>query len=306
MQLRGPVPPSLYHRYVEFRPFVEGMFKKETIRGRFLHHALRHQHARIYNHSRLTEYGEFDSPSIGFTKQFLDFVGYDLGGKIFTYVITLDGQWRFTETGKEFGIDLLSKHTMHSDVSVYIAYSGEFLVRKVDHDYHRLHHHHTQSKSSIVQHNPDQMPLAVRRHSQTSSLYEEAPLEPATDPSLYELHIDNDSGTYRPNADLLHILKDFLSSNLPGLNIKTLDCQKDEDRMNALKEEQRERKKAAGRPVAFMQQRSGSFSSISSSEEEDLDDLAGDMPVAHPHRRKVKNYMDVKTRFRRWRAGPST
>jgi len=43
----------------------------------------------------------------------------------------LDGQLRFTETGKEFGIDLLSKHTMHSDVSQYIAFSGEFFIRKI-------------------------------------------------------------------------------------------------------------------------------------------------------------------------------
>ena len=52
------------------------------------------------------------------TLQFLKMVHYDQGGRIFTYVITLDGLFRFTETGKEFGIDLLSKHTMHSDVNV--------------------------------------------------------------------------------------------------------------------------------------------------------------------------------------------
>lgn len=52
------------------------------------------------------------------TLQFLDMVHYDTGGRLFTYVITLDGMFRFTETGKEFGIDLLSKHTMHSDVQV--------------------------------------------------------------------------------------------------------------------------------------------------------------------------------------------
>jgi len=52
------------------------------------------------------------------TKKVLDF--YDQGGRIFTYVLTLDTKWRFTETGMEFGIDMLSKHTMHSDVSQYI------------------------------------------------------------------------------------------------------------------------------------------------------------------------------------------
>ena len=58
-------------------------------------------------------------------------VHYDEGGRIFTYVLTLDGLLRFTETGKEFGIDLLSKHTMHSDVNIYIACSGEFFVRRL-------------------------------------------------------------------------------------------------------------------------------------------------------------------------------
>lgn len=38
---------------------------------------------------------------------------------------------RFTETGKEFGIDLLSKHTMHSDLNVYVAFSGEFFIRRL-------------------------------------------------------------------------------------------------------------------------------------------------------------------------------
>lgn len=311
MQLKGPVPAILYHRYVEFRPFVGGMFQRQTIRGRFLNHALHHQHARIYNYGSQTQYLEYDAPSVDFTKQFLDFVQYDLGGKIFTYVITLDGQWRFTETGKEFGIDLLSKHTMHSDVSIYIAYSGEFLVRRVNHDYHvhhNHHHHHDPStESTVVHHNA--LGEIVRRHSRHSthsrhsSSYEENPLEPPTDPSLYELVIDNDSGTYRPNADLLPILKEFLSENLPGLNITTVDCQKDAERMNELKNDQRDRKKADGRQVTFLQRRSGSFSSISSSEEEDLDERAGDVPVAHPTLKKMKDFVDVKTRFRAWRAG---
>lgn len=41
-------PPELYHRYVEFRPFVKGMFTSTSIRGRLLHHALMHQHDRVY------------------------------------------------------------------------------------------------------------------------------------------------------------------------------------------------------------------------------------------------------------------
>lgn len=66
---------------------------------------------------------------------------------------------------------------MHSDVSVEIAFSGEFFVRPLDeHD------------SQDDQH-------------------------PPSDPSQYELVIDNDSGTYRPNKHLLPTLQSFLASD---------------------------------------------------------------------------------------------
>ena len=119
MQLQGPVPTDLYHRYVNFRPFIGGMFEGAGVRGRILHKALHHQHERIYNFNPQTKYGTLpDGPGNDMTLKFLDMVQYDTGGRIFTYVITLDGMFRFCETGKEFGIDLLSKHTMHSDVNV--------------------------------------------------------------------------------------------------------------------------------------------------------------------------------------------
>src|ERR1700712_2969891 len=131
MQLQGPVPAELYHRFVEFKPFVKGMFSRKGLRGRVLNKALHHQHARVYNFSNSTEYGVMKPKSEEASSQFLKLVHYDEGGRIFTYVLTLDGLWRFTETGKEFGIDLLSKHTMHSDVNIYIACSGEFFIRRL-------------------------------------------------------------------------------------------------------------------------------------------------------------------------------
>ena len=251
IQLQGPVPASLYHRYVEFKPFVAGMFNAKSIRGRILNRALHHQHARVYNYSRDTVYGSFPSPCIDLTRKFLELAHYDRGGRIFTYVITLDGQWRFTETGKEFGIDLLSKHTMHSDVNIYIAYSGEFFIRRLK----TPHRSHTLEEQEP--HPPEEI------NSESSAA------DPPSEPVHYTLIIDNDSGTYRPNPKLLPDLKQFLQRSLPGIKITTLDCMADKERMDRMKSEQRRRKKKEGKGrMAFVQD---DGSSLSSSDEEDLE-----------------------------------
>ncbi|MCJ1313413.1 hypothetical protein MMC25_007091 [Agyrium rufum] len=249
IQLAGPVPEQLYHRYVEFKPFVAGMFTSHSLRGRILNRALHHQHSRIYNYDRSTTYGSLPFPSKDLTKQFLDLVHYDQGGRIYTYVLTLDGQWRFTETGKEFGIDLLSKHTMHSDVAIYIAWSGEFFIRRLKNAWKDPEDQDTHPPVDMSGGPPED--------------------DPPKDPSYYQLVIDNDSGTYRPNAELLPLLKEFMHKNLPGLKITTLDCRKDEEKMGKMKTEQRERKKAEGKGQVYVQGNS-SDSSLSSSDEEDL------------------------------------
>ena len=253
IQLAGPVPEALYHRYVEFKPFVAGMFTSHSLRGRILNRALHHQHSRVYNYDRTTVYGSFPSPSKDMTLQFLDLVHYDQGGRIYTYVLTLDGQWRFTETGKEFGIDLLSKHTMHSDVSIYIAFSGEFFIRRLKSPWKDPEEQETHPPVEISGGPPEG--------------------SPPKDPAYYQLIIDNDSGTYRPNAELLPQLKEFMHRNLPGLKIMTLDCTSDKDKMDKMKNEQRERRKAEGEHRTYIQ--GDASSSISSSDEEDLDAAAG-------------------------------
>ena len=188
--------------------------------------------------------------------KFLELVHFDQGGRVYTYVITLDGQWRFTETGKEFGIDLLSKHTMHSNVNIYIAFSGEFFVRRL-----RNPKDHPDSD------NPDNQ--ATHLADPTGSGAPDH--DPPRDPAAYELFIDNDSGTYRPQASLLPILKSFMQKNLPGLKIVTLDCGKDKERMDRLKTQQRDRKKAEGHGRVVLQ--GSRSSSVSSSDEDDLDEL---------------------------------
>ena len=226
------------------------MFTSHSLRGRILNRALHHQHARVYNYDKTTVYGSFPHPCKDMTLQFLDLVHYDSGGRIYTYVLSLDGQWRFTETGKEFGIDLLSKHTMHSDVSNYIAYSGEFFIRRL--------------KSPYKKDNP----LDQQTHPPTNLSGGPPDDEPPKDPAYYCLVIDNDSGTYRPAAEYLDKLKAFMQRNLPGMKIITLDCNGDKERMEAMKKEQRQRKKTESNGAAFIQD---DGDSLSSSDEEELD-----------------------------------
>ncbi|KAL1968471.1 hypothetical protein VTN77DRAFT_1681 [Rasamsonia byssochlamydoides] len=287
MQLKGPVPDQLYHRYVEFKPFVAGMFTAHSLRGRILNRALHHQHTRIYNFDRSTLNGKFHSPCIEFTQRFLEFVDYGQGGRIFTYVLTLDGQFRFTETGREFGIDLLSKHTMHSDVSIYIAFAGEFFVRPC-----KRHHRRCQQSEPQESHEP----MLTEGEDAEQQFNENS-----DDPANFELIIDNASGTYRPNADCLPILRDFLSTNFLGLHVTTLDCQKNADRMNRLKEERRQEKLRDQGHIVYMQQSNDSSSSLSSSDEEEMDRRAG---VPGKQRgefaQNLHNLKDVKGKFRNW------
>lgn len=254
------------------------MFTSRSVKGWLLNRALHHQHDRIYNFDRSTLHGVLPSPCTELTQKFLEFVNHGQAGRIFTYVLTLDGQFRFTETGKEFGIDMLSKHTMHSDVSIYIAYSGEFFVRRRKH-----RHRHRASQPSESQPPP------------------EITTEPSTSPADYELYIDNDSGTYRPNPRYLHLLKGFISANFPGLHVTTLDCQADGKRMQEMKQEQRDLKDKERPQLTLLQQSSSSSLSISSSDEEELDERSG---LSRKKRgelsRRVHEMQDVKGQVMKW------
>lgn len=108
----------MYHRYVEFKAFIKAMFDERGLHGAMMGGAMRKQHRRVYHYDKTTEYGRLTGPGKGMAQRFLDMAHWGEGHRIFTYVITLDGLMRFTETGKEFGIDMLSKHAMHSEIDV--------------------------------------------------------------------------------------------------------------------------------------------------------------------------------------------
>ncbi|KZT62285.1 hypothetical protein CALCODRAFT_552634 [Calocera cornea HHB12733] len=127
--------------------------------------------------------------------RFLSMTSYGTGGRLFTYVLMLDGQWRFTETGPAFAVQFLSKHSMHSGVATWIAFSGEFFVR-------RLEGRGGASDGSDA--------AEGGRGAAGSAAQSEE--EEDQDPAHYELVIDNDSGTYRPNKAQLPDLHAFLTS----------------------------------------------------------------------------------------------
>ncbi|KAJ7623613.1 hypothetical protein FB45DRAFT_926241 [Roridomyces roridus] len=257
LQLTGPVPPELRHRFVGYRPFINWMFDDSGIAGRLLYYGLHRQHRSIYKCDKATVWGVIDDTGVNINapvkekdletppkrsnslweptpessaalaRAFLDMTSWGEGGKLFTYVITLDGEWRFTETGPEFAIDLLSKHSMHADLAKEIAYSGEFFVQRLQGA--------SQNGDALAANgdatNGDAAPNgdAVLSGEATTSGDATATATsspPARDPKDYELVIDNDSGTYRPKKELLPLFERWLSDprRLGGLGrVRAMD-----------------------------------------------------------------------------------
>lgn len=273
IQLSGPIPEKLYHRYVEFRPVIGMMFSSHGLRGKILNKALHKQHRRVYNYDSTTQHGTFKPRSEEASLQFLKMAHFDEGGRIFTYVLTLDGLLRFTETGKEFGIDLLSKHTMHSDVATYIACSGEFFIRR------------------LAKPTSSEDPKPKEGTHPDKELPGGPPEEPPpSNPKYYQLIIDNDSGTYRPDKSILPDLRSFLEQNFPGLGVIVMHCEDKE--LAKLKEGQVKIKKQEGKMVHMVLNRSPSASSFSSDDESRLGDIEAATDDA-VHKSKKETAWDI-------------
>ena len=127
---------------------------------------------------------------------------------------------------------------MHADVAVEIAYSGEFFVRRARH----AHPRHSESDAR-----PRDDPTPPNSQGVQEAEGAEATEHPSTlPPSAYELVIDNDSGTYRPQKALLPVLEAFLArpENLGALGrVRAMDGF--DERLKRWKERRNEEKRAA-------------------------------------------------------------
>ncbi|KAG1731236.1 uncharacterized protein EDB91DRAFT_1155182 [Suillus paluster] len=105
---------------------------------------------------------------------------------VYTYVISKEDEtFRFSETGAAFFVDFASKHALHSNCAESVVYSGEF------------------------------HPRPEGGWENFSDCIDDSSVR-------WELVIDNNSGTYSPNPDLLVKVAQLLELNFAGINIVVL------------------------------------------------------------------------------------
>jgi hypothetical protein len=111
---------------------------------------------------------------------------------VYTYIISSeDDSFRFSETGAAFFVDFASKHALHANCCEKVRYSGEFFPRPQC------------GWENFSDDTPDD---AVR----------------------WELVIDNNSGTYAPDKEILPLLRALLEYNFPGLTVYALHHEDEE------------------------------------------------------------------------------
>jgi len=111
---------------------------------------------------------------------------------VYTYIIASDDDcFRFSETGAAFFVDFASKHALHSNCSETVRYSGEF-------------------------------------HPRPQGGWENFSDDTPDDAVQWEFVIDNNSGTYSPDKNMLPALRALFEYNFPGLTFYAMHY-KDEE-----------------------------------------------------------------------------
>ncbi|KAH8832955.1 hypothetical protein DL96DRAFT_1584066 [Flagelloscypha sp. PMI_526] len=157
-------------------------------------------HRMLYARSTTNGFGIIDSKNdirevlkgggtstVGENDNIIQLTAHRVKPAVYTYIISSeDDSFRFSETGAAFFVDFASKHALHSNCCETVRYSGEF---------------HPRPKGGWGGFHDDIQDTDID----------------------WELVIDNNSGTYAPDKQLLPQLKEFLEYNFPGFTIYALD-----------------------------------------------------------------------------------
>ncbi|KAF3188919.1 hypothetical protein TWF225_003291 [Orbilia oligospora] len=197
-------------------------FDPSKLHYRFFRHLVRKQYQNIYGHDNNTVYGAWDdSNDVG---QGLVDLLQPVENKLFTFVITTNGEWRFCETGDEYKINHLSKHGMHSNGEEKVAWSGEFFIRF--------------DKDVTVEDVKDAK-MYARDGEQAKAGGEKANIAGVQPQGRWKIYLDNDSGTYSPDKGKVDTFREFMAQNLKGIEVVVKNF-KDEGLMRAKKEQKGE------------------------------------------------------------------
>lgn len=286
--------PDCRFPYTKKRSEIVMMYSS-GIRGTLIRRALRSQHDTIYGYDARTIIGS--APPEDAAARFLEMTdaASEADSKQFTYAITVDGCFHFTRTGKQFAINHLSKHAMHSNTAQEVVYSGEFFFARDQAD---DHHGNTDAKVQTIIKDKE-LVNQIRRGTErikdyakqqrehvrardkikikTKSMFHKQESQAETDQSDPKMHtdehkhkvsdftlvIDNSSGTFMPDAKNLPDLKSFLESNFPGLKIKAMA--QDDPELEELKKTRKVKRDQKADEEGVYGQASSSISSSSNS-----------------------------------------
>ncbi|KAF3920527.1 hypothetical protein ABW20_dc0108782 [Dactylellina cionopaga] len=185
-------------------------FDPSKLHYRILRHLVRKQYQNIYGHDKNTEYGSWwDSEDVG---PGLVELLQPVENKLFTFVITTDGEWRFCETGDDYKINHLSKHGMHANGKSKVVWGGEFFVK-----FENATSDEDIPDAEIYSPGGDEERVEKKRGG-------------------WKIYLDNDSGTYSPDKDKIGDFRQFMAKNLRGIEVVVKNF-KDEKLKEAKKEQ---------------------------------------------------------------------
>ncbi|KAJ6259615.1 hypothetical protein Dda_5253 [Drechslerella dactyloides] len=188
-------------------------FDPSKIHYRIFRHLVKKQYQNLYGHDTNTVYGSWwDADAVG--PGLVDLL-QPAHNKLFTFVVTMDGEWRFCETGDEYKINHLSKHGMLSDGNSKVVWGGEFFLRE---DY-------------VDEDDENDAELYDRTGEE-----EDVHAVVGERERRWRIYLDNDSGTYSPDESKLGDFRKFMAKNLRGIEVVVKNF-KDEKLDKAKKEQ---------------------------------------------------------------------